>query len=411
MRTLYYRFRALLVTLALRLLPRRTPVTFMGIDSALTLVDQIAVFGFRRVLIVSDRILHDSGLLDSIKTRLTGAGVGFAVFDGVLPDPGFDQVEAGARALRECEAEAVLAVGGGSVLDAAKMIAMLHTNPGTLADFEGVQKSANPAVPLFAAPTTAGTGSEISPVAVISDPADHRKVLVVDTRMLPWQLALDPRLMQSMPPGVTAASGMDALTHAVEAYLSTAATAATDAEACAAVKLVFANLPRACSDGDDLPARENMALAAFYAGSAMSRTAVGYVHAIAHQLGRVCGTPHGNANAMVLPEVLSAYGACVHPRLAQLARHVGLAAGGGDDDALAARFIQAISELRSRLDLPLLPRGLKPGALPDIINAALDEAGSVYPVPRYLDAREIGGILKGLLPAAEPRVLELRRHG
>ena len=400
MKTVYYKFRAFVVTWLLRLLPREAPVVYKGPGSALRLAEQVSILGFDKVLIVTDEFLGGSGLLDGIKQVLDDTGVEYAVFDGVLPDPGFDQVQTGEAVLRTEGCQAVLAVGGGSVLDAGKMIAMLHTNPGDLDAFDGIQKAKRPGLPLFAIPTTAGTGSEITPAAVITDPVAHRKVPVADSKMIPGYVALDADVMKSMPPGITAATGMDALTHAVESYLSKASTESTELQARAAVRLIFKYLTRAWHDGGDMEARDGMALASFYAGAAFGRTSVGYVHGIAHQLGRVCGTPHGNANAMVLPEVLRAYGDCVHERLAPLATHVGL---GQDEEAaaaLAARFIDAIADIRAEMELPLQPRGLKNEDVDGIVAEALAEAGGLYPVPRYMSEAEIGGIVKRLVQAA-----------
>jgi alcohol dehydrogenase len=285
------------------------------------------------------------------------------------------------------------------VLDAAKMMALLHTNPGTLKSFAGVQRGKKPTLPLFAIPTTAGTGSEITLAAVITDPISHKKTPVIDSKMIPGFIALDAEIMKGMPPGITAATGMDALTHAVESYLSRASTAATEIQAKAAVRMIFQYLRRAYHDGNDIEARDCMAMAAFYAGAAFGKTSVGYVHRIAHQLGRVCGTPHGNANAMVLPEVLSAYGDCVHQRLADLARLTNIGEAGASDGQLAADFIRAVIEMRLELQLPLKPQGLKQTDIAGIISEALSETGNLYPVPRYMSAGEIGNIVTGLMEA------------
>ncbi len=399
MKTLYYKFMAFVVTWLLRLLPRNAPMVFKGANSSLTMAEQVSLLGFNKVLIVTDEFLGGSGILDGIKAKLSETGVEFAVFDGVLPDPAFDQVQNGEALLRTEKCEAVIAVGGGSVLDAAKMIALLHRNPGTLDDFDGIQKAKRPGLPLFAVPTTAGTGSEITLAAVISDPVAHRKVPVVDSKMIPGYVALDPEIMKGMPPGITAATGMDALTHAVESYLSRASTESTEVQARAAVRLIFKYLVRAFEDGGDMEARDAMAMASFYAGAAFGRTSVGYVHGIAHQLGRVCGTPHGNANAMVLPEVLAAYGDCVHGRLADLARLVGLGKTGDSTAELAGLFIQAIIDMRARMQLPLKPKDLKAQDIPGIIDEAISEAGGLYPVPRYMSEDEIRPIVNGLLAA------------
>ena len=400
MKELYYRIRAFVVTWLLRLLPRPSPMVFKGPGSANTLAEQLSLLGFGKALIVTDNFLAGSGILDGIKSTLERTGVDYAIFDGVLPDPAFDQVQAGEAVLRTERCDAVVAVGGGSVLDAAKAIALLHTNPGDLADFDGIQKSKNPPVPLFAVPTTAGTGSEITLAAVISDAVTHTKVPIIDSKMIPGFVALDAEIMKGMPKGITAATGMDALTHAVESYLSTASTAATEVQAKAAVRLIFEHLPRAFHNGDDMESRDAMAMAAFYAGAAFGRTSVGYVHGIAHQLGRTCHTPHGNANAMVLPEVLGAYGACAHQRLAELARLVGLGEPGDGDAKLANAFVQAIIDMRRELDLPMKPEGLKEQDIPEIVDEALKEAGELYPVPRYFSEAEVERIVRGLLSAA-----------
>jgi alcohol dehydrogenase class IV len=301
--------------------------------------------------------------------------------------------------LRTENCQAVIAVGGGSVLDAAKMIAMLHTNPGDLASFDGIQKCKNPGLTLFAIPTTAGTGSEITLAAVITDPVSHRKVPVVDSKMIPGYVALDAEIMKGMPPGITAATGMDALTHAVESYLSRAATDTTKLQSRAATRLIFKYLVKAWRDGSDMEARDAMAMASFYAGAAFGRASLGYVHGIAHQLGRVCGTPHGNANAMVLPEVLTAYGACVHQHLAELALLVGIGTEGDSDTQRAQQFIQAIIDIRREIELPLQPQGLQTRDIAGIVEEALAETGELYPAPRYMSAAEVTTIVYRLLPA------------
>lgn len=400
MKTLYYKIRAIAVTLLLRLLPRNMPLVYSGIGSSLTLCRQLALLGYRKVLIVTDTFLNDSGLLDNIKQALKESDVEFAVYAGVQPDPVFEQVSEGAALLRKESCDAVLGIGGGSVLDAAKLIALVHNNPGDLAFYDGIQKAKKPGLPMFAVPTTAGTGSETTPASVITDSKSHRKVAVADGKLVPHYVALDAELTRTMPAHITAATGMDALTHAVESWLSKASTGSTEAMAAAAARLVFENLARAWRDGDDMEAREAMLTASFYAGVAFGRTSVGYAHGIAHQLGRVCGTPHGDANAMVLPEVLAAYGDCVHERLAALARQVGLEKDGGSDQELAEALSARIVELRAELNMRLKPEGLKAADIPAMVDSAIRETGDLYPVPRYLSAREVSQIVNGLLPAA-----------
>ncbi|MEH6604525.1 MAG: iron-containing alcohol dehydrogenase [Pseudomonadales bacterium] len=396
---LYYKFRAFLVTWLLRLLPRPTPIVYKGINSALELCSQVSLLGFSKVLIVTDDFLGSSGILDGIKKVLTDTNVEYAVYDGILPDPTYDKVEEGEVVYRQENCQAVIAVGGGSVLDAAKMIAMIHHNPGSLKKFSGLFPFKKQGVPLFAIPTTAGTGSEITLAAVISDPISHDKVPVVDGKMIPAYIALDAEIMRSMPKGITAATGMDALTHAVESYLCTSSFEATEVQAKAAIKLIFNNLERAWQDGDDMAARDAMAMASFYAGSAFGKTSVGYVHGIAHQLGKYCGVPHGNANAMVLPEVLVAYGECIHHRLADLAELVHIGNPGESKAQLAKGFIQAVFDMRAAMELPLKPRELKSSDIKAIVSAAIVEAGNLYPVPRYMSEAEITELVTPLLPS------------
>ncbi|TGD73484.1 iron-containing alcohol dehydrogenase [Mangrovimicrobium sediminis] len=399
MSIIYYKLRAFIVTWLLRLLPRKAPLVLQGSGSAQALARQSAMLGFQRLLLVSDRHLVATGLLEPIRAAFTEAGVEHVLFDGIDPDPDFDQVRAGEAILTEHQCDGVFAVGGGSVLDAAKMIALLHNNPGELAAFDGVQKARRPGLPLFAVPTTAGTGSEITLAAVITDKRSHRKVPVVDSRMIPDYVALDASLMRGMPPGVTAATGMDALSHAIEAYLSRAATPATERQSRAAVYLIFKHLARAWRNGEDLEAREAMASAAFFAGAAFSQASLGYTHGIGHQLGRVCHLPHGVANAMILPEVLAAYGDCVHPRLAELARTLDRGAANEDNATLAQRFIDAVVQLRDELQLPRQAESLSAADVDDIVREAQAETGNLYPVPRYLDADELRSLVRGLLPA------------
>ena len=397
MKPLYYKIRGVAVTWLLRLLPRNQGVVFAGTGSAQTLCAQALQLGHRRILVVTDAFLAGSGLLDGTLKQLEAGGAEITVYDGVEPDPMFEQVEAGVRALKEHQADAVFAIGGGSVLDAAKLIALAANNPGDLAFFDGIQKAKRPGLPLFALPTTAGTGSETTPASVITESASKRKVVVADGKLVPHYVALDAGLMRTMPPRITAATGMDALTHAVESWLSKASTDSTRDLSAAAARAIFEYLPRAYRDGDDMQAREAMAMASFQAGVAFGRTSVGYAHAVAHQLGRICGTPHGEANAMTLPGVLRTYGDGVHPLLAGLAKRSGLAQASDADNTAAECLIGRIESLRDELELSLKPDGLEPDHVDELIKQALSEAGEFYPVPRYLGGDELRSVVEALL--------------
>ena len=251
-------------------------------------------------------------------------------------------------------------------MDSAKAIAMAIANPKPLRSLAGYLKGRHTPVPIYAVPTTAGTGSEVTVAAVIADPEQQSKVVIVDPRLVPKMAALDPALMTGLPPHITAATGIDALTHAVEAYVGQWSTGYSDGMALAAVGLIFGNLRTCYSDGKDLAAREKMALASTYAGLAFTRANVGYVHAIAHQFGGTYHTPHGLANAIMLPHVLEFSRPDIVPQLARLAVRARVGREGDREDDLAQKFLDAVRQLNRDLGIPTLPgraaRGRHPGA-------------------------------------------------
>jgi len=380
------------------LLPDRIPVTFVGPEATRELCQSIAQAGLRRVLLVTDRGLVELGITGRITAALAESGVEVTVYDGVEPDPTYTQVDAGFAALRRDGCEAVLAVGGGSPMDAAKLIAAMATNGGEARKLAGMFKVRRPPLPLYAIPTTAGTGSEVTYAAVVSDPVTHVKDFVLDPKLLPVMAALDPSLMTGLPPAITAATGMDALTHAVESYVARTSKPQTEVWATTAVRLVFENLPKACADGSDLAARKAMALASYYAGLAFTRTSVGYVHAIAHTFGAYYGTPHGRANAIVLPHVLEFSRESARDRLAALAETIGIREGDADHKARA--FIDAVRDLMARIDIPPTLADLREEDVPAIARKALAEADFNYPVPRYMSQPEAERLIGALRATA-----------
>lgn len=384
-----------------RLVPIPQPLLLVGPGSALRLVAAVAEFGHRRVFVVSDAQLARLGLLAPLTDALAAAGCAFEVYAEVEPDAPIPVVERGLVLMKRQRCDAVLAVGGGSVIDAAKVIALAAANRKPLRELAGYFRALHGPVPIYAVPTTAGTGSEVTVAAVISDPEAQRKLVVADTRIVPDMAALDPTLMTGLPPAVTAATGMDALTHAVEAYISQWATPATDRLALAAVGMVFANLPRACEQGSDLHAREQMALASTYAGMAFTRANVGNVHAIAHQLGARYHTPHGLANAIVLPHVLRFSLDAAPARLAALARRIGSADDGADDARLAARFVDAVQALGERVGIARTLAALQEADIPALAQAACHEADFNYPVPRVMSRADCEALLRQVLPGAQ----------
>ncbi|MGD8510473.1 MAG: iron-containing alcohol dehydrogenase, partial [Gammaproteobacteria bacterium] len=294
-------YQSLMKTLKglVKTLPFPKPTLFTGPGSSLELCEAVSLMGVRKLLIVTDAMLVKIGLLDEMEKRLETLGIRFVVYDGILPDPTIDQIEAGLKILKRERCQAILAVGGGSPIDAAKVIAARATNKKPVSKMEGMFKVFSAPLPLFAVPTTAGTGSEVTIAAVVSDPGRKKKSAIMDPKLVPMMAALDGSLMTGLPPNVTAATGMDALTHAVEAYISANALPETDAYALAATRLIMENLPTAVATGKNVEARQSMAFASYYAALAFTRAGVGYVHAISHNFGAYYHTPHGLGNAIV----------------------------------------------------------------------------------------------------------------
>ncbi|MDP2006888.1 MAG: iron-containing alcohol dehydrogenase [Rubrivivax sp.] len=389
-----------------RRLPIPQPLLMVGPGASLRLAQAVANFGHRKVFVVTDAVIVKLGLLRPLTDALDAAGAGFVVFDTVTPDAPIPVIEAGIAAYQAEGCDALIAFGGGSVMDAAKVIGLAANNRKHPRELVGYFKGLRAPPPIYAVPTTAGTGSEVTVAAVISDPETHQKLVIADTRLVPRIAALDPALMTGLPAAITAATGMDALTHAVEAYLGEWGTPTTDRMALAAVAMIYRHLPRACAQGSDLEAREQMALASTYAGLAFTRANVGNVHAIAHQLGGRYGTPHGLANAIVLPAVLHWCAPAVQAKLAALARSAGL--GGADDNEadLAGRFVASVAAMNAAIGIPGQLAALRAEDIPALAQAACAEADANYPVPQVMSQAACESLLLGLLtdkPKRTPR--------
>ncbi|MDG1959176.1 MAG: iron-containing alcohol dehydrogenase [Candidatus Binatia bacterium] len=381
-----------------QLLPISIPVTFAGEDATQELSRAIGRLGIQKVLIVTDKILVELGIVGQVAAKLEAAGVASVVYDGVEPNPTFDQIDAGRALLRSDTCGAVVAIGGGSPMDAAKVIAACGTNSKDPRKLAGMMKIRKRPLPIFALPTTAGTGSEVTIVAVVSDTETHEKKQFIDPKLVPLMTALDPALMAGMPPHVTAATGVDALTHAVESFLSKTSNDQTETYIRMAIPLIFENLPRAFSNGDDLEARGAMAMASYYAGIAFTRTSVGYVHAIAHTFGARYNTPHGLANAITLPHILKFSAPAANERLAALAAMIGIEQGSAEQRADA--FRAAVDELLRQLQIPTHLEDLQLKDIPSIAQQALAEGWANYPVPRYMEQAECEDILRAIAPAS-----------
>ncbi|MHA7112903.1 L-threonine dehydrogenase [Pseudomonas promysalinigenes] len=371
------------------------PVNIMGIDCLEEAMVAIAGYGLRKALIVTDQGLAKAGVAARIGRMLALQDIDSVVFDGAKPNPSIANVEAGLALLQRERCDCVVSLGGGSPHDCAKGIALCATNGGHISDYEGVDRSSKPQLPLIAINTTAGTASEMTRFCIITDEQRHVKMAIVDRNVTPILSVNDPALMVAMPKGLTAATGMDALTHAIEAYVSTAATPITDACALKAISLISQNLRQAVHDGSDLVARENMAYAQFLAGMAFNNASLGYVHAMAHQLGGYYDLPHGVCNAVLLPHVQRFNATVCAARLRDVAKAMDVKVCALDEAQGAGAAISAIEHLAAAVGIPagLAELGAKfedVGILAH--NALKDACGLTNPRPASQD--EIEGIFR-----------------
>jgi alcohol dehydrogenase len=378
--------------------PQPRPALYVGPDSSLQLCNTIARFGVKKLLIVTDKPLVELGVLAAVLARLEERSVPTQIYDGVQPDPTQKVVNDGIALLKDSGCDAVLAFGGGSSIDCAKVIALAAGNDCSAADCLGANKTRLPPLPFFAIPTTAGTGSEATFIAVISDDETHAKDAVIDAKLIPRAAALDPVLMQGLPAAITAATGMDALTHAIESYIGTWETPDTNFYGLAASRLVFENLARACSHPEDLEAREAMALASYYGGLAITNALVGYVHAVSHNLGAMYGVPHGLGNAIVLPRVLELMREAASGRLAEIAVYCGFGEASEGEAALCQKLIERVTSLNAQIGIPECIDVIKAQDIEKLADAALAE-GSSYPTPRFLERAECIKLVQDLRAA------------
>lgn len=370
-------------------------VNIMGTGCLDEAMNAIRNYGFRKALIVTDAGLAKAGVAGLIAEKLAMQDIDSVIFDGAKPNPSIANVESGLELLQRSQCDCVISLGGGSPHDCAKGIALCATNGGKIADYEGVDQSAKPQLPLIAINTTAGTASEMTRFCIITDESRHVKMAIVDRNVTPLLSVNDPALMAAMPKGLTAATGMDALTHAIEAYVSTAANPITDACALKAIELISRNLRQAVHDGSDMIARENMAYAQFLAGMAFNNASLGFVHAMAHQLGGFYDLPHGVCNAVLLPHVQSFNAAVCAERLAVVAQALGVDTLGVSPEEGAQAAIVAIRALARDVEIPggLRDLGAKLQDIPILAANALKDACGLTN-PRAADQRQIEEIFR-----------------
>lgn len=381
MKKIYCRLFQAVMKIANYFLGYRTPETIVGQGSILTLPKIVKDKGVKKVFIATNDALVEMGLLNGLIENMKMIELDYVIFSNIQPNPTDENVEEGFKVYKDNNCDGIIAFGGGSPMDCAKAIAAKNAHPNkSVKQLQGILKVHKKICPFWAVPTTAGTGSETTVAAVITEAKTHHKAPINDPAILPKYAVLDPELTRGLPPKLTATTGLDALCHAVEAYTNhTYNTAEEDSRAKNAVKLIYHNLYKAYIDGNDMEARQNMQIAAFDAGRAFTRGCVGYVHAVGHTLGGLYGFPHGEAMSIILPYVLRQYGEAVYDSLSDLADVCDIK--GTDKKDKALKFISWIEDMKDKMNIPKGIDFIKDEDIEQIITWAEKEANPLYPVP------------------------------
>ena len=395
LKKVYYRAYQKIMKIAVMFMDWSEPEMLTGPGAILKLPGVIKQRGISKVMIVTDKGLMSLNLLDGLFGKLKEEGISYVVYDGVQPNPSIENIEEAREMFVANGCEAMIAFGGGSPMDCAKAACARVVRPNkTIPQMRGVMKVMRKLPPFFAVPTTAGTGSETTLAAVVSNTQTHEKYAINDPVLRPKFAVLDPELTTGLPKKITSTTGLDALTHAVEAYIGLSNVKSTRDYAEKATALIFKYLEVAYNDGQNIEARGQMLLASFYAGMAFTRAYVGYVHAIAHNLGGMYGVPHGLANAVILPVILEEFGSAIYPSLAKLADCAGIA--GQTEEEKAKNFIAEIYAMNERMEIPTGFTQIKDEDIPTIVERAMKEAHPLYPVPVIFDKERLTAIVKKL---------------
>ena len=387
LKKLYCRCFQISFRAALPLMPYREPKLIDGFSGVPKVLRK---HNITRLLLVTDPGVYSLGLTTPLEQILKKAGITCIVYKDTVANPTSANVEDAKNLYLKKHCQALLAFGGGSSMDCAKGVGARLARPNkSLAKMEGILHVMHKLPLLIAVPTTAGTGSETTLAAVITDAETRYKYAINDFPLIPRYAVLDPKVTLSLPPFITATTGMDALTHAVEAYIGNSTTPGTRKNALDAVQLIFENLDRAYTNGSDKEARKNMLRASYFAGCAFTKSYVGYVHAVAHTLGGQYNVPHGLANAVILPFVLEEYGKTIYSKLARLAQAAGVADSSTPEKEAAHAFIQAVKDMKKRFNIGDTIPEIKEEDIPKLAHYADKEGNPLYPVPVLMDAHEL----------------------
>lgn len=373
--------------IALPFLPYREPEI---IHSCTGLGNVVKKEKIQSILIITDKGIVTNGLVAPLKKVLKENGVAFYIYDKTQPNPTVHNVEEALSLYHKNHCDSLIAIGGGSSMDCAKAVGARVAYPKkNLAQMKGILRILRRLPTLIAIPTTAGTGSETTLAAIITDSEQQHKYALMSFPLIPHYAVLDASLTYSLPPHLTATTGMDALTHAVEAYIGRSTIRSTRKLALEATQLVFENIEKAYFDGRNRKAREQMLHAAYKAGVAFSKSYVGYIHAVAHSLGGQYGTPHGLANAVIMPYVLEAYGKKAYKKLHRLGVAAGVSTMEDSHQTGAQKFIEAIKDLNARMNIPDKISGIRKEDIDIMAAHAEKEANPLYPVPKLMTQSEL----------------------
>ena len=383
---------------ALPLLPYRNPKI---IGSVKGIPEVLEKRGYNNVLIITDAGIRSLGLTERLEQTLRRNCISYQIYDKTVANPTTVNVDEALHMYLDNDCQAIIGFGGGSSMDCAKATAARIAKPHqSLAQMKGILKVHKKLPLLIAIPTTAGTGSETTLAAVITDAKTRHKYAINDFPLIPRYAVLDPKVTLSLPPFITATTGMDALTHAVEAYIGNSTTPGTRKNALDAVQLIFENLDTAYTDGNNIEARRNMLRASYFAGCAFTKSYVGYVHAVAHSLGGKYNVPHGLANAVILPMVLETYGDSITHKLRNLSLAAGLCDKQEDDKTATRMFIDAVKDMKKRFGIGDYIPEIQETDIPELSHYADKEANPLYPVPVLMDAGELETLYYRLMPPA-----------
>lgn len=380
-------------------MPYQAPQLIKGSNTYTQLVNELVSKGIKKPIIITDHAIYNLGLVNELIQEMNNKELDFVIFKDIESDPSFETTLKGKEACLNHNYDSVIAIGGGSVMDAAKVINASASQDVNPKSFDGLFKVQKRGKLMACIPTTAGTGSEVTIFAVITDKQENRKAAVVDTEIVPEYAVLDPKLIVGLPASISAATGADALTHAFESFVSIASTPETEKYALDAIQLGFEALPQTVKTPDNLFYREQMLKASYYAGLSFTKAGLGWVHGIAHQLGALYHIPHGVAIGMTLPHVVKFYIDVIPEKIGRLGQLIGVASENDSSIDAANKFHKALSEMLFNVGVPQKAKELQGKDITEIGNRAISEIyATATPVPKYFDSQEeIENLIKELL--------------